>query len=118
MSVRTIETMLDWVEDNIEEGPTLDKMANYVGYSEFYCSAKFHECVGVSFKEYLLKRKLNLAAQMLINSDAHIIEIAMKYGFSSHEAFTRAFKRAYGCAPNHYRLVKPEIPIFERAHVL
>ena len=58
MSVRTIETMLDWVEDNIEDVPTLDKMANYVGYSEFYCSVKFHECVGVSFKEYVLKRKL------------------------------------------------------------
>ena len=83
MSIRTIETMLDWVEDNIEDAPTLDKMANYVGYSEFYCSAKFHECVGVSFKEYVLKRKLNLAAEMLLNSDVHIIEITMKYGFSS-----------------------------------
>lgn len=118
MSIRTIEIMLDWVEDNIEDAPTLDKMANYVGYSEFYCSAKFHECVGVSFKEYVLKRKLNLAAEMLLNSDVHIIEIAMKYGFSSHEAFTRAFKRIYGYAPNHYRLLKPEIPMFERLHVL
>ena len=118
MSVRTIEDMIDWVENNIESDLALEKMANHVGYSEFYCSAKFHECVGISFKEYVLRRKLSLAAQALIRTDARIIEIALQYGFSSHEAFTRAFKKIYGYSPYQYRRKRPDIPMFEKIRIV
>ncbi|MGB8453206.1 MAG: AraC family transcriptional regulator [Anaerocolumna sp.] len=103
MSVKTIETMINWVEDNIEETPTLDAMARYVGYSSYYCSAKFHEVVGMSFKEYVQHRKLALAVRELLNTDKRILDIAIQYGFSSNEAFTRAFSKIYGCSPNEYR---------------
>lgn len=117
MSVRTIEDMIDWVEENIENDPALTKMANHVGYSEFYCSAKFHEYVGIPFKEYVFRRKLSLAAENLAKTNTRIIEIAVQYGFSSQEAFTRAFKRVYGCSPNKYRLNRPDIPSFERVQI-
>lgn len=103
MSVNTIETMIDWVENNIEETPTLDGMARYVGYSSYYCSAKFHEVVGISFKEYVQHRKLVLAVSELLNTDRRIIDIAIQFGFSSNEAFTRAFSKIYNCSPNAYR---------------
>ena len=118
MSVRTIEDMIDWVEKNMEETPTLDKMAEHVGYSEFYCSAKFHEYVGVPFKEYVFKRKLGLAAGALMNTDSLIIDIAMQYGFSSHEAFSRAFKKTYGYSPNQFRTLKPQVHSFERIRII
>ena len=118
MSVRTIEDMIDWVEQNIEYAPTLDKMADHVGYSEFYCSAKFHEYVGVPFKEYVFRRKLSLAAKSLMNTDSLIIDIAMQYGFSSHEAFSRAFKKTYGYSPNQFRQIKPVIPYFDRIRIM
>ena len=118
MSVRTIEDMIDWVEKNMEEVPTLNKLAEHVGYSEFYCSAKFHEYVGVPFKEYVFKRKLSLAAGTLMNTDALIIDIAMQYGFSSHEAFSRAFKKTYGYSPNQFRTLKPQVHSFERIRIM
>ena len=108
MSVRTIEDMIDWVEQNMEEAPTLDKMADHVGYS------KFHEYVGISFKEYVFKRKLSLAAETLMKTDALIIDIALQYGFSSHEAFSRAFKKTFGYSPNQFRKIKPNVPAFKR----
>lgn len=117
MSVQTINDMINWVEKNIEEDPNLQEMARHVGYSEFYCSSKFHEYVGISFKEYVFRRKLSLAAETLINTDAHIMEIAVKYGFSSNEAFSRAFKKTYGYSPNQFRITKPKIQSFEKAVV-
>ncbi len=117
MSVKTIKDMLDWIEDNLEDEPLLPQMALYVGYSEYYCSAKFHEYVGVPFKEYVFKRKLSCAANELLNTDRRIIEIAIQFGFSSHEAFTRSFKRIYGCSPYQYRKRQMEILTFERVYL-
>lgn len=118
MSVRTIEDMIDWIETNIEETPSLDKMADHVGYSEFYCSAKFHEYVGIPFKEYVFKRKLSLAAETLVKTDSLIIDIAIQYGFSSHEAFSRAFKKIFGYSPNQFRKIKPTVSAFERIRII
>ena len=53
--------MVEWVESNIKENPTLGEMSNYVKYSSFYCSIKFHEYVGITFKQYIAKLRLNHA---------------------------------------------------------
>jgi len=117
MSLKTIENMVDWVEQNLEEAPTLDKMSSHVGYSSYYCSSKFHEVVGLTFKSYVYKRKLSNAAIDLVETKDRIIDIASKYGFSSHEAFTRAFAREYGMSPSRYRNSLPDIRLFEK-HVI
>ncbi len=117
MSVKTIENMIDWVEDNLEEDPTLEKMSDFVGYSPCYCSTKFHEYVGVSFKDYIQKRHLSMAAMALQKTKYRVIDIAIQHGFSSHEAFTRAFVRVYGYTPFQYRKFLPEILTFDKAHI-
>lgn len=114
MSIQTINTMVNWLETNIKDNPTLNDMSDYVGYSSFYCSSKFHEVVGMSFKSYVRKRKLSLAANELIHKDYRIIDIAVKYGFSSNEAFTRAFKNEYGCSPSVFRRYRPKIETQDR----
>lgn len=103
MSVKTIETMIGWVEKNLKNEPTLEKMSDYVGYSSFYCSVKFHEAVGISFKEYVIMRKLDLAAIDLRDSKDKILDIALRYGFSSNEAFSRAFNKVSGYTPSQFR---------------
>lgn len=119
MSIKTIETMIDWVEGNLIGNPTLEQMSDYVGYSSFYCSSKFHEVVGISFKEYVMKRKLTRAAIDLKETKLRIIDIAVKYGFSSNEAFSRAFCRYCGYSPSQYRKTLPLIlPLFEKKKVI
>lgn len=107
--------MVDWVEDNIASNPTLIEMSEHVGYSEFYCSVKFHEFIGLTYKKYLLKRKLALSAIDLTRTEYRILDIAVKYGFSSHEAFSRAFRKEYGCSPCEYRMHKPNIILYPKA---
>ena len=114
MSIQTIETMVNWIEDNIKEEPTLKQMSRYVGYSPYYCSSKFHEIVGLSFKTYLNKRKLSHSTVDLKETDDRIIDIAFKYGFSSHEAFTRAFNREFGLSPSKYRRELPVVSLSKK----
>lgn len=110
--------MVDWIEVNITRNPTLAEMSNYVGYSQFYCSNKFHEHVGVTFKQYLSKRRLTLAAIEVKNTQDRLLDIALKYGFSCQESFTRAFVDAYGYTPNQYRKTSAAIPLYVRPDIL
>jgi AraC family multidrug resistance transcriptional activator len=103
MSVKTVNTMLDWIEDNLRAKTHLPEMAISVGYSECYCSAQFRQHVGFSFQEYVNRRKLSCAAAQLVETDRTVLAIALDFGFSSHEAFTRAFKKRYGYSPSQCR---------------
>lgn len=117
MSVETIVNMVNWIEDNITENPTLAEMSYYVGYSPFYCSSRFHENVGITFKQYISKRKLSLAAIEVKNTQSRFLDIALKYGFSSQEAFTRAFVGAYGCTPKQYRKRLINIQLYMKPNI-
>lgn len=107
----TVQKMLDWIEKNIGENPTLLKMSEQVGYSPYYCSVKFHKTCGMTIKRYISGRRLALAALELRDTNERIIDIAMKYGFSSQEALTRAFTAAFGCAPAAYRRNPTPVPL-------
>lgn len=86
-----------------DEGLTLKALAGSLGYSEYYISRKFREVSGMQLREYLRQRRLAFALKALRDSDRGILDIALDHGFSSHEAFTRAFRDAYGITPSAYR---------------
>lgn len=103
MSVQTIKSMVAWVDRHVLENPTLENMSAYVGYSPYYCSSKFREYTGVTYKQYLAKCRLKAAMGMLISSDHKITEIALKCGYSSSESLARSFMDACRCTPTEYR---------------
>lgn len=102
-----IQKIIDAIDECIkslsDEKITLSRLAQMLGYSEFYVSRKFKEISGLQLRDYLRYRKLAFALKEIRDTDSGILDIALKYGFSSHEAFTRAFKQAYGITPSEYR---------------
>lgn len=104
---KNVQNMIDEIDRCIRaqrgENVTLKHLSEILGYSEFHLSRKFKEISGMQFREYLHHRKLAFALKELRDTETGILEIALKYGFSSHEAFTRAFKEAYGMTPSEYR---------------
>ncbi|MGN0998559.1 MAG: helix-turn-helix domain-containing protein [Faecousia sp.] len=91
------------IKNHADEAITLKHLAEKLGYSEYYVSRKFREVSGMQLRDYLRYRKLAFALKEIRDTDAGILEIALDFGFSSHEAFTRAFKEAYGLTPSAYR---------------
>lgn len=105
----TVQNMIDWLEAHLTDNPSLWEMSRQIGYSPYYCSSHFHEITGMTFKSYVAGRRLAMAALEIRDTNARILDIAMKYGFSSQEALTRAFVNAFGCTPAAYR--KNPVPI-------
>jgi AraC family transcriptional regulator len=59
---------------------------------------------GISISDYVRKRRLTLAGHELKNNDISVLNVAIKYGFQSHSAFTRAFKEHHGITPSEAKL--------------
>lgn len=104
---RQIQAMVDEIDrcirEHRDEALTLRALSGRLGYSEFHMTRKFREISGMSFREYLRRRKLAFALKEVRDSRRSFLDIALDYGFSSHEAFTRAFGDTYGVTPSQYR---------------
>lgn len=74
-----------------------------------YCSKstleKLFRCVNdITIHDYLVRRRMMKAAKLLVEQpETGILEIALGYGYSTNESFTRAFKQVWNCNPSEFR---------------
>lgn len=99
-----VQTIDECIRREADEALTLHALSHALGYSESYVSRKFRAVAGMSLRDYLRSRRLAFALRDVRDTQDGLLEIAVRYGFSSHEAFTRAFKELYGLPPSEYRL--------------
>jgi len=99
----SIYRSLDIIEKRINEKLTVSNIAADVYISKFHYMRLFREVVGDSVMDYVNKRKLTLAANELLETNAQILDIAFEYGYDSREGFSRSFKAFMGVTPTEYR---------------
>jgi len=104
------------IQNRDDDGLTLTTIAKQNGYSEFHMTRKFKELSGTSLRDYLRGRRLAFALIDVRDTKKSFLDIAVDYGFSSHEAFCRSFKAAYGIPPSTYR-AKPK-PVVLRTKII
>ncbi|MDP4087419.1 MAG: AraC family transcriptional regulator, partial [Bacillota bacterium] len=96
-----IALCIDFIEKNIKNELSPEIISRACGYSTFHFSRVFNIYQGMTLMEYVKKRRLTLAAKDLFNGEK-IIDIALEYGFETHNGFSKAFKKEFGFSPTQY----------------
>ncbi|MHA6534738.1 AraC family transcriptional regulator [Paenibacillus sp. BAC0078] len=98
---------LHYIEENLDEDIDLKEAARLACCSEYHFSRMFSFLAGITLSEYIRRRRLTLAAFELQTGDLRVVDVAVKYGYSSADAFSRAFQSLHGILPS---LVKSHVP--------
>jgi AraC family transcriptional regulator len=88
---------------SLDGNQTLASIARRAGKSRFHIHRQLRRALGETPRQFIERQRLDQAAARLIGSKEAVFEIALGAGFSSHEVFTRAFRRRFGCTPIRYR---------------
>lgn len=98
-----LKRALEYIETHLEENANVLDLTAEVSYSRHHFSRFFHAFTGHTPIGYIRRRKLDSAGWDLLHTEQGILEISLKYGFGSQEAFTRAFKEVTQMTPGQYR---------------
>ncbi len=101
-SLNRIFQVIEYMNQHINDELSLDNLCIVSGYTKSHLSYLFKFYIGETPKKYFYKQKLRYGANLLFGSE-NVLDVALKTGFSSHEAFTRAFKKEFGMTPIEYR---------------
>jgi AraC-like DNA-binding protein len=98
-----IQAMMDHVEANLEWPLVLSELARHVGMSLPRLKSKFKQEVGIPPADYIMRRRVERAAQLLYETKDTVLDIAMRLGFSSSQYFATVFKRYTLHSPHEAR---------------
>lgn len=105
----SIQKLVDQIEANLEFEVNIVELARVYDISPFHFQRLFKALVGDSLGRYIRGRRLTRAAEMLLETDIGLIDVAVAVGFNSHEAFTRSFKAYFQQTPKEFRHEKPRV---------
>ncbi len=98
-----VKCITDYIEAHLDEDLSLEGIADSLHYSKFYMARMFAQETGDTIGKYIQRRRLELAAKQLVETNIPIVEIACEAHYNSQQAFTLAFRRLYLCTPQVYR---------------
>ncbi|WMM26208.1 helix-turn-helix domain-containing protein [Tissierella sp. MB52-C2] len=101
--IYSLEKAINYIESHLCDDIDLSSIAKEAGYSLYHFHRIFKSAVGDSLKDYIRKRRITEAAKDLVNTNMPIMDIGIKYGYESREAFSRAFEKVYGRNPSEVR---------------
>ncbi|PFX94851.1 AraC family transcriptional regulator [Bacillus mycoides] len=102
-SLKNMNAAMQYIEDNLTHEIDFKEVAKIAFCSEYHFKRMFSFLAGISLSEYIRCRRLTLAAFELTDSNAKVIDVAIKYGYNSPDSFTRAFQNLHGITPSEAR---------------
>lgn len=108
-----IEKVKDIVDKEYDYGASLESIAAKVYLSPCYLSVIFSQKMNMTFKDYLMKVRIEKAKKLLENTELKVYDIAPKVGYMNSKHFARIFRRFTGMTPSEYRTNLLGIPEIE-----
>ena len=113
-SLSHLNQALAYIEEHITEEIDYRKVAAIACCSEYHFKRMFSFLSGVSLSEYIRRRRLTLAALDLKDANLKIIDVAVKYGYTSADSFSRAFQSVHGILPSEARREHTQLKAYPR----
>lgn len=109
-----MNSAINYIEDNLDKEIDYNKAAKIACCSVIHFQRMFSYLAGMGLSEYIRQRRMTLAAFDLLNSQSKVIDIALKYGYNSPTAFTRAFIGVHNIPPSLVRVHGTQLKSFPR----
>jgi AraC family transcriptional regulator len=97
--LKNLSNAIDYIEDNLAGEISYDEAAKIACCSTYYFQRMFSCVTGISLSEYIRRRRMTQAAFELQSTDIKVLDVALKYGYTSPTSFNRAFKSVHGISP-------------------
>ncbi len=102
--------IISYVESHIKaEKFDYQELERQIGFSLAHIRDLFKQNTQCSLAKYVRTRKVHNSAFELMHSEHSIMDIALQYGFSNHESYTRAFKKIVGMTPSEFRGMRSKV---------
>ncbi|MFE4695813.1 effector binding domain-containing protein [Streptomyces sp. NPDC056738] len=94
---------MEYIEGHLDEHIEVAELARISVTSEYHFRRLFSTLAGMPLSEYIRRRRLTVAGAEVLGGETTLLEIAVRYGYTSGEAFARAFRAVHGVGPGEAR---------------
>ena len=110
--IAVLTCALDYIENHLCGEMSPQEVADACHYSLSGLQKIFGHVFHIGLADYMARRRVTLAARELVMTRDSIVDIALRYGYGSHEVFIRAFRRIWGETPSHFRRTRTFTDIY------
>ncbi|STV95454.1 transcriptional activator RamA [Klebsiella michiganensis] len=103
ISAQVIDTIVEWIDDNLHQPLRIDDIARHAGYSKWHLQRLFLQYKGESLGRYIASVSCCWRPAICAIPNQRVYDICLKYGFDSQQTFTRIFTRTFNQPPGAYR---------------
>ncbi len=114
---KRFERVFAYIEQHLDESLSVEELSKVAHFSKFHFHRQFSQYVGLGVAAYVRLLRLRRASYRLAFGCERVIDIALEAGFESPEAFSRAFRQAFGQSPSQFRTSPQWQPWAERVRL-
>jgi len=100
--ISALNQLVDFIDGHLTEEIDIDDLAVSLGMTEYHLRRMFSSLAGMPLSEYVRRRRMTVAATDVLEK-GELLSIAVRYGYGSTEAFSRAFRSVHGVSPSDVR---------------
>ncbi|MBJ7906829.1 AraC family transcriptional regulator [Streptomyces sp. DSM 110735] len=101
--LKRLNHVMERIECDLDGTVDVEELARIAGTSTYHLRRMFSALAGMPLSEYVRRRRLTLAGAEVVSGRGTLLDIAVRYGYGSGEAFARAFRAMHGVGPGEAR---------------